>query len=110
MKVRLIKKKTIAKYIAVNKYSKTSFDVWLDRIRYADWKNVNDISKTFVAADILGNSSNRIIFNVGGNKFRVICKYHFGETYVHLFVCWIGNHKEYDKLCMKNLQYSINLY
>ena len=41
---------------------------------------------------------------------RMICKYAFGEKAVHLFICWIGTHPEYDKLNAQNEQYSVSLY
>ncbi len=65
---------------------------------------------TFRKTDILGNGSNRVVFDVGGNKYRMICKYFFGEKQVHLFVCWIGTHKDYDELCDFNEQYTISNY
>jgi mRNA interferase HigB len=40
----------------------------------------------------------------------MICQYAFGENEVHLFVCWIGTHAEYDKLCKAKEQYSISAY
>lgn len=40
----------------------------------------------------------------------MICQYDFGETEVHLFVCWIGKHADYDRLCADREQYSINIY
>jgi mRNA interferase HigB len=108
MKVHLIKKQTIENFILVYPRSKSSFNVWLTAIKYANWGMPEDIKKTFGAADLLGNSSNRVVFDIGGNNFRMICKYHFGDNQVHLFICWIGTHTEYDKICNKNLQYSIN--
>jgi mRNA interferase HigB len=65
---------------------------------------------TFNSVDFLGKSSGRVVFDIGGNNYRVICKYAFGEKQVHLFVCWIGTHKAYDKLNEKEEQYTINVY
>ena len=65
---------------------------------------------TFNSADILGRGSDRIVFNIAGNNFRLICKYHFGKEKVHLFVKWIGTHAEYTKLCKDAKQYDINAY
>lgn len=79
MKIRLIKQSTIIEYVSKQKNSKAYFNVWLNQIKYADWKNVNDIKNTFKSADILGNSSNRVVFNIGGNNYRMICKYFFGK-------------------------------
>jgi mRNA interferase HigB len=65
---------------------------------------------TYGSADLLGDGSNRIVFNIGGNNYRMICKYVFGEKQVHLFVCWIGTHTAYVKLCNKKEQYTVNIY
>lgn len=110
MKVRLIKMKTIVKYTLKNANSKTSLYHWVEKLKNADWNTVNDIKQTFGTADQIGKGTNRIVFNIGGNNYRMICKYHFGKNYVHLFINWIGTHAEYSKLCDKDLQYTINLY
>ena len=65
---------------------------------------------TFPSADLLGKGSNRVIFDIGGNKYRMIGKYAFGDIQVHLFICWIGTHAEYDKLCNAGEQCSVNNY
>ncbi len=74
------------------------------------WKEPNEIITTFNSADILGNGSDRVVFNIGGSNYRLICKYHFGNTRVHFFVKWIGTHAEYSKLCNEGKQYEINVY
>lgn len=110
MRVHLIKKQTVENYAAANAGSRRPLNLWLGVIKYADWEGPSDIKKTFGSADLLGNGSERVVFDIGGNNYRMICKYHFGEKQVHLFVCWIGTHAEYDKLCKNNEQYTINMY
>ncbi len=110
MKVHLIKKQTIDDYVKRNARSKTSFRIWLAIVNRADWKEPNDILSTFNSADILGKSSDRVVFNIGGNNYRLICKYHFGKTMVHLFIKWIGTHAAYTKLCNDGKQFEINVY
>jgi mRNA interferase HigB len=110
MKVHLIRKETIESFVESNARSKSSFAVWLTAIKYADWKAPSDIKQTFGSADLIGGGSNRVVFDVGGNNYRMICKYAFGEKQVHLFICWIGTHAEYDELCDHNEQYTITNY
>lgn len=110
MRIRLIKKQTILSYIALNRNSKMYFENWLTKLKFANWSNANNIKSTYKSADILGKGTERVIFNIGGNKYRMICSYKFGRKYVHLFINWIGTHAEYTKLCEKNLQYQINNY
>lgn len=110
MKIHLIKKQTIKDYILNNAQSKASFSMWLSIINRVDWDSPNEIISTFNSADIIGKGSERVVFNIGGNNYRLICKYYFGNTKVHLFVKWIGTHAEYTKLCNEGKQYNINAY
>ena len=66
--------------------------------------------QTFPSIDFLGNGSSRVVFDIEGNKYRLIAKYAFGENQVHLFICWMGTHANYSKLCESNNQFNINLY
>ena len=110
MKVHLIKKKSIEDFISIHARSKRPFSIWLTALKFSDWETTQDILQTFGSADILGNGTSRVVFNIGGNNFRMICKYAFGDEQVHLFVCWIGSHRDYDTLCKNNDQYKINNY
>lgn len=110
MIVHLIKKQTIEDYIQKNARSKESFEIWFSILNRADWNKPEEIISTFNSADILGNGSERVIFNIGGNNYRLICKYHFGNIKVHLFVKWIGTHAEYTRLCKERKQFDINEY
>lgn len=76
----------------------------------ADWEIPEDIMATFGSADVLENGSNRVVFDIDGNNFRMICKYYFSKILVHLYIKWIGSHSEYDKLCDKNKQYIIDIF
>lgn len=110
MKVHLIKKQSIVDFIYINQRSRTSFMKWISILKMADWNDPDDIKMTFRSADFLGNGSDRIVFNIGGKTFRMICKYYFGKSRVHLFVKWIGNHPDYSKLCNDRKQFDINIY
>ncbi len=110
MKVRLIKKKTIENFALQNPGSRSSFRLWLTFVKNADWAGPEDVKTTFGSADLIGNGSNRIVFNISGNHYRMICKYHFGITRVHLYIKWIGSHAKYTKLCHDNKQYTVDLY
>lgn len=110
MKVHLIKKQSLEEYCARHAGSRIPFNMWLNIIRFVDWEDPEDILSTFRTADLIGNGSNRVVFNIGGNNYRMICKYAFGKQQVHLFVCWIGTHAEYTKVCASNKQYTVNQY
>ena len=110
MRVHLIKKQTIQDFIITNAQSKSAFEIWYAIIKHADWNQPSDIIQTFNSADILGKGSERVVFNIAGNSYRLICKYHFGNNMIHLFIKWIGTHADYTKLCNNGKQYEISLY
>ena len=110
MRIHLVRSGTIQIYAKAHPASRQSFEDWLEKVKRTNWNQPGDICKVFRTADLLGSGSNRVIFDIGGNKYRMVCKYVFGEKQVHLFVCWIGTHAEYDKLCTLNQQYTINIY
>ena len=110
MKVHLIKKQSIEDYVLKNARSRASFEIWLAIVKRMDWSVPNEIISTFNSADILGKGSDRVVFNIGGNNYRLICKYHFGKMNVHLFVKWMGTHAEYTRLCNEGKQFDIDIY
>ncbi len=76
-----------------------AFLKFYSRLKETKWTRPNDILKSFNDADIVKCiDGNRIIFNIGGNKYRLVCGYHFGRSYNFLFVKFIGTHKEYERI------------
>jgi mRNA interferase HigB len=91
MKVHLIKEKTIRNFALANTSSKIPFEGWLVKLKNADWETPADIKATFAFSDLLGRSSLRVIFNIGGYNYRMICKYAFGDT-TGQAVCMLDRH------------------
>ena len=110
MKVHLIRKETIAEFAIKNAQSRTSLEEWLTKVKNADWNKPADMQATFRSTDLLGNGSDRVVFDIAGNGYRIICKYAFGDRQAQLFVCWMGTHAAYNKLCNDGEQYSISIY
>ncbi|PHN03708.1 addiction module toxin RelE [Flavilitoribacter nigricans DSM 23189 = NBRC 102662] len=85
-----------------------AFQDFYHQLEYCDWEIPSDIMKSFRTADLInceGRSFNRLVFNIGGNKYRMICGYKFGTSKVVLYVRFAGTHKEYDKvdICQVNI-------
>jgi mRNA interferase HigB len=99
MKVRLIKRAAIKDYIFRHARSKSSMETFLQLLKVADWNIPVDVKSTFgKRADLICNGK-RIVFDVGGGGFRIICGLVFGVQSVFLYVKFIGTHAAYDKLC-----------
>lgn len=65
---------------------------WISIVRTAEWNSFADLRKTFNHADIYCNCT---IFDVGGNKYRVVAKVAYGIKVV--FIRFVLTHSEYDK-------------
>ena len=79
MRVLIIAKSTIDEFSRKDRSSSAPFKDWYEKILIADWDIPGDIISSFRDADILGKGSNRVVFNIGDNKYRMICHYQFGK-------------------------------
>ena len=66
---------------------------WYHEAKYAEWKTPADIVQRYPTADIL--VGNRVIFNIKGNRYRLIVKIHYNRGIV--YIRFVGTHAEYDK-------------
>lgn len=98
MKVRVITEVSIWNYCTKNARALPSFQIFLERLKHCDWNDLNDIKTDFPCMSIIGDCENdRIVFDIGGNNFRMICDYNFYKNCC-LYVAFIGTHAEYDKI------------
>ena len=65
----------------------------------SEWKTMIDIKRQYVTASIVDNE--RVVFNVGGNKYRLVVKLWFPGQVVWIKV--IGTHRSYDRIDVKKL-------
>lgn len=77
--------------------SRTALDRFLKIARTAEWPHFPDVKRTLPAADY-ASSTGTIIFDIGGNKYRLVARVDFDEQL--LFVQQVLTHEEYYK---KNL-------
>ncbi len=94
--MRIISKKTIKDFYEQTLYqdSKESLEAWHKEVIKADWQTPNDIKEQYRHASVVGN--NRIVFNIHGNKYRLIVKINYFAKVI--YIRFIGTHKEYDKI------------
>lgn len=90
----VVARKTLVKFYTKHADSKTPLLTWYQIAKRRSWKSPVDIQKDYSSADIVGD--NRIVFNIKGNKYRLIVKFNYEMQW-----CWIvfiGTHAEYDKI------------
>jgi mRNA interferase HigB len=91
--VRVISQKKLRLFWSDPRYagSETSLRAWYQVVKAADWTCFADVRRRYYSADLVGN---KVVFNVGGNKYRVIAVIDY-ESH-KLFVRFVLTHEEYD--------------
>jgi len=75
--------------------AETPLRAWYAVATKADWSGPADVKKTFGASvDFIGD--NRVIFDIGGNRFRLIV--HFAYPYRRGLIKFVGSHADYDRI------------
>jgi mRNA interferase HigB len=67
---------------------------WIDDVAQPDWQSPTDIKSIYANASIIAN--NRVIFNIKGNKYRLIVHVRYDISIV--FIRFIGTHRDYDNV------------
>ena len=90
--MHIISPKKFRDFWRTNKESQTVLDNWIRFVKKANWANFAELKQDFPLADLVGKC---IVFNVGGNKYRVITKVYFKQQTI--LIRFVLTHKEYDK-------------
>lgn len=92
--MRIIALRTIREFWEIAAYgdSEQPLKSWYAIAKSADWATPQDVKNQFGNASIIGG--NRVVFNVAGNKYRLIVKFHY--DYRIGFIRFIGTHAQYD--------------
>ena len=68
---------------------------WHAVVSKAEWKTPADVKAVFGATvDFLRD--NRIVFDIAGNKYRLVA--HMSYPFKRVLVKFIGTHREYDRI------------
>lgn len=67
---------------------------WYRHVLAADWASPAAVKADFGSASILKDG--RVVFNLGGNKFRLMVKINY--PYRVVYIRFIGTHRQYDRI------------
>lgn len=80
-------------FISRHAQAKSPIQAWLREVEQANWQGTQDIKNKYRSASFL--SGNRVVFNLGGNKFRLLVVVAYVNGVV--LVKQVGTHAEYNK-------------
>ncbi|KAB0567273.1 type II toxin-antitoxin system HigB family toxin [Brucella pituitosa] len=93
--MQIIAKSTLKKFWEQHAQAETPLKTWHAIVSKADWTSPADVKAIFgTTVDFV--SDNRIIFDISGNKYRLIV--HVAYTYKRVLIKFVGTHKDYDRV------------
>jgi mRNA interferase HigB len=92
--MQVVALRTLKLFWARHPQAETPLRTWHSIVSAAEWAGPSDVRTQFSSADFVAD--NRVIFNIGGNKFRLIA--HVSYEYKAVLVKFIGTHAEYDAI------------
>jgi mRNA interferase HigB len=92
--MRIISRKTLREFWEKHPDCRQQLQAWYVDVKHAQWKKSSDIKTVYRNASFL--SDNRVVFNIKGNKYRivVVVEYRFEAVYIR----FVGTHQEYDRI------------
>ncbi|KPF82735.1 hypothetical protein IP70_19970 [alpha proteobacterium AAP38] len=80
---------------------KAALDAWFAEAQKARWSNSADIKRSYATASIV--SSDRVVFNIKGNAYRLVVAVDYDKGIV--WIKWLGSHRDYDRIDVTEIGY-----
>ena len=97
--MKLVNIREAQRFSRGDKAATNALQAWITVVRASTWKNFSQIRTTCGrSADKVGTLT---VFNVGGNKYRVIARVDFEFQLVHIVA--VLDHQQYDRGRWKNM-------
>jgi len=90
--MRVISRKILRQFAQRHPDSQTALDYWFHLLKTNRFENFNALRRIFPSADRVGDL---IVYNIGGNKYRLIASIHFNRQKV--FIRHVLTHEEYNR-------------
>lgn len=92
--MRIVARRTLREFWEQHADAEQPLRAWYHDVLHADWKSPTDVKRVYASASIVG--ANRLVFNIGGNKYRIVVAVNY--KYRMCYVRFIGTHKAYDRI------------
>ena len=94
--MRVIAKRTLREFWEQHPYgdAEQPLRAWYGEAEEADWSTPVSIKERYRNASIL--KSNRVVFNISGNKYRLVVKINYEHRIV--YIRFVGTHAQYDEI------------
>jgi len=92
--VHILSKKALRDFWRAHPDAEDALKAWYQEASQSSWRSPAEIKKLYANASIVAD--NRVVFNIKGNKYRLIVRIRYDSGIV--FIRFIGTHAEYDRV------------
>jgi mRNA interferase HigB len=93
--MQIVALRTLKQFWEIHAQAEMPLRTWYANASEAVWTTPQDVKNEYGATiDFVGD--NRIIFDIGGNKYRLIV--HVSYLYKRVLIKFVGTHKDYDRI------------
>ena len=93
--VQVIARRTLVQFWQRHAPAEGPLKAWFAVVSKADWAGPAEVKRAF-GATVDFVSDNRVIFDIGGNKYRLVA--HISYRFGRVLVKFVGTHSEYDRI------------
>jgi mRNA interferase HigB len=110
--VRIISRGTLNGFVRnrveprLQRVVRDQLDAWYALASRAAWKNSAELKQHHRSASVV--SSERVVFNIKGNEFRLVVAVDYNHETV--LILWLGTHREYDRIDVKQVKFDKERY
>jgi mRNA interferase HigB len=93
--MQVIARRTLVEFWRRHPQAEQPLKVWFAVASQAQWRSPAEVKRQFgTTVDFV--SDNRIVFDIAGNKFRLVV--HVSYAFGRVLVKFVGTHAEYDRI------------
>jgi mRNA interferase HigB len=92
--MRIISRRTLKEFWDRHPDAQQPLQAWYIDTKHALWKSPADIKDVHRDASFI--ASNRVVFNIKGNKYRLVVAIRY--EYSIVYIRFVGTHQEYGRI------------
>lgn len=98
--MQVIAKRTLRGFWAAHAPVEEPLRKWHSLVEKSAWDGPGDVKRMFgTTVDFVGD--NRIVFDIGGNKYRLVV--HVAYRFRRVLIKFVGTHAEYDRIDVETI-------
>jgi mRNA interferase HigB len=97
----IINRRTLLAYCRLYPATATALQQWYIELLNQNFASSNQLKAVYASASLVGDD--RVVFNILGNKYRLVVRFVFAYKTIQLK--WFGTHREYDQVDVATVQF-----